>query len=111
MEAYDGRKKSLAALEKHGGESLLRGIGTRSALTDCPLNAFKVIVTKCSGEGECAAICMVDVFETGTRGECIVTNGALCIGCMACVAQCTENGVIVVPTNPKEHLTIDELLK
>lgn len=111
MEAYDGRKKSLTNMEKHGGESLLKGIGARAGLTDCPLNAFKVIVTKCSGEGECAAICMVSVFQTGAKGECIVTNGALCMGCMACVAQCTENGVMVIPNDPKEYLSTSELLK
>jgi MinD superfamily P-loop ATPase len=63
------------------------------------------------GEGECAAICMVGVSETGAEGECIATNGVLCMGCMACVAHCTENGVMVIPNDPGEHLSLNELLK
>lgn len=98
-------------MEKHGEESLLKGLGIRSTISDCPLNAFKVIVTKCSGEGECAAVCVVKVFKTGSKGECVVTNGALCMGCMACVAQCMDNGVTVIPNEPEEYVSMEELLK
>lgn len=98
-------------MEKHGGRSLLTGLGLRDTLTDCPFNAFKVIVTKCSGEGECAAICAVGVFTTSPRGECVVTNGELCFGCMACVAQCMENGVTVVPNEPEEYRSLKEILR
>lgn len=98
-------------MEKNGGAGLLKSLSVRSTLTDCPLNAFKLIVTKCSGEGECADICVVHVFRKGPQGECVVTNGALCIGCMACIAQCMENGVTVIPNEPEDYLSIYDLLK
>jgi NAD-dependent dihydropyrimidine dehydrogenase PreA subunit len=62
-------------------------------------------------EGECAAIRMVEVFETGPKGECVVPNGTLCMDCVACVTQCTEKAVMVIPNDPKEHLNVHELPK
>ncbi len=111
METNDRGKRRTPNLAKYGEESLLKGLSVRSTITDCPLGAFKVIVTKCSGEGECASVCVVNVFRSGSRGECVVTNGALCFGCMACVAQCTENGVLVVQNETPEDLTLEDLLK
>lgn len=90
-------------------ESLLRGLTLRCGMTDCPLGAFKVIIKACSGKGECASVCLVNVFETNSKGECIVTNSELCFGCTACLAQCTEH-VVIVPNDSKEEITVDELL-
>jgi NAD-dependent dihydropyrimidine dehydrogenase PreA subunit len=97
----------VSAIERN----ILNGIGRRCNITDCPLGAFKVEVNFCSGRGECADVCVVNVFERNERGECTVVNDALCFGCMACVAQCQENGVAVVPTKPEQYLTLEEVLR
>lgn len=90
----------------------LRGLAIRSQLTDCPLGAFKVIVKTCEGRGDCAAVCMVDVFETNSRGQCIVTNEELCFGCTASLAQCLDHGVEIIPKELEQgdQITIEELL-
>lgn len=85
-------------------EYFLRGLAVRTALIESPLGLFEVRVKRCTGAGECAAVCMVNVFKTNLRGECTVVNGELCFGCMACVAQCSENGVRVIPTERTEEL-------
>ena len=54
---------------------------------------------------------MVEVFDTDSNGKCVVTNQELCFGCMACVAQCLDHGVMVSPRDIGEHLTVDELLR
>jgi NAD-dependent dihydropyrimidine dehydrogenase PreA subunit len=94
-----------------GSPSLLRGLAARSQVTDCPLRAFDVKVTRCSGVGECAEVCMVGVFGTDTSGRCVVVNGELCFGCMACVAQCAEGGVYVVPREARRYPSVDDLLR
>ncbi len=91
--------------------TLLEGLTARSQLIDCPLNAYAVRVTKCSGIGECAAVCPVGVFGTDIRGRCTVLNEALCFGCMACVAQCAESGVIVQPRDTRRYPTVEDLLR
>ena len=92
-------------------QSLLRGLTVRCGITDCPLGSFRVIVKACSGRGECASVCLVNVFETNERGECVVTNSELCFGCTACLAQCADHGVVLVPSNSNETLSIEELLR
>jgi NAD-dependent dihydropyrimidine dehydrogenase PreA subunit len=91
--------------------SFLAGLAARSQLTDCPLRAFTVTVDRCSGLGECAAVCMVGVFGTDGKGRCIVINDELCFGCMACVAQCAENGVRVGERNARSYPAVDDLLR
>jgi coenzyme F420-reducing hydrogenase gamma subunit len=54
---------------------------------------------------------MVNVFEKDPAGRCIVVNDELCFGCMACVAQCAENGVSVVPREARRYPTAEELLR
>ncbi len=49
--------------------SLLQGLAARSQIIECPLRAFQVTVTRCSGIGECAAVCMVNVFGKDTIGN------------------------------------------
>jgi hypothetical protein len=78
---------------------------------DCPFNALRVIVTKCSGEGDCAPNYAARVFTTSPKGLCVVTNGVLCFGCMAYVARCTENGVTIIPNEADEYCTLKELLR
>jgi MinD superfamily P-loop ATPase len=75
----------------------LQGLKARSSMIQCPLSSFKVTVEHCSGHGACADVCMVNVFKKNTHGKCIVANEDLCFGCMACVAQCSEKGVMVEP--------------
>jgi MinD superfamily P-loop ATPase len=91
--------------------SLLAGIAARSQLTDCPLRAFEVKVSRCSGIGECASVCMVGVFGTDVSGRCTVINEELCFGCMACVAQCAEAGVTVEPREARRYPSVEDLLR
>ncbi len=91
--------------------TLLEGIAARSQLIDCPLHAYAVEVARCSRIGECAAICPVGVFGTDQAGSCAVLNEELCFGCMACVAQCAEKGVTVVPRDVRRYPSADELLR
>lgn len=91
--------------------SLLAGLAARSQLTDCPLRAFEVKVSRCSGIGEYAAVCRVGVFKTDASGRCTVVNEELCFGCMACVAQCAEAGVSVVPRDARRYPSIEDLLR
>jgi MinD superfamily P-loop ATPase len=92
-------------------QSFLSGLTARSQIIECPLWAYMVTVTKCSGIGECAATCMVGVFGTDAQGRCTVVNEALCFGCMVCVAQCAERGVIVEPREARSYPTVEDLLR
>jgi NAD-dependent dihydropyrimidine dehydrogenase PreA subunit len=89
----------------------LEGLSARSQLIDCPLRAYEVVVTKCSGAGECGAACMVNVFTTDADGRCEVANEELCFGCMACVYQCSEGGVSVVPRDSRRYPSVEDLLR
>ncbi len=91
--------------------SLIEGLALRSQLIECPLHAYSVKVTSCSGVGECAAVCPVGVFGTDSGGRCTVYQEELCFGCMACVAQCAENGVTVQPREARRYPSVDELLR
>ncbi|HZW56612.1 MAG TPA: hypothetical protein VFF30_10010 [Nitrososphaerales archaeon] len=92
-------------------QNLLRGLSVRCLVTDCRLGSFKVIVKACSGSGDCASVCIVNVFELNERGECTVKNSDLCFGCTACLSQCTDNGVEVIPNEGGEYPDLDELLR
>lgn len=89
---------------------LMKGMAARSSMTDVPLGAYRVFVTRCNGRGECADVCVVDVFTKNGRGECTVVNEVLCFGCLACVAQCSEGGVRVIPSE-KGYVTAEEALR
>ncbi len=91
--------------------TLLQGLALRSQIIECPLHAFTVRVTKCSGIGECAAVCPVGVFGTDAGGRCTVYNEELCFGCMACVAQCADKGVAVEAREARGYPTVDDLLR
>lgn len=91
--------------------SFFEGLSARSQLIECPLNAYKVSVTKCSGIGECAAVCAVNVFGTDASGRCLVVKEELCFGCMACVAQCTEGGVNVGERDARRYPSVEDLLR
>lgn len=92
-------------------QSLLQGLMIRSTVSDCPLGAFKVVVRTCRGEGDCASVCIVNVFGRDENGRCSVVNEELCFGCTACVAQCRDHGVIIVENSEREYIPIEELLK
>ena len=90
---------------------MLEGLTARSQIIDCPLHSYTVTVTRCSGAGECSAICPVGVFGTSPEGRCTVLNEELCFGCMACVAQCAENGVAVVPRDARRYPSVEDMLR
>lgn len=92
-------------------QSLLLGVSARATLTDCPLDAFEVVVTRCNAEGDCVSTCPVKVFERGTDGRCTVVNDFLCFGCMACVAQCVERGVRISERAIPRYAEFEELLR
>ena len=96
---------------KENSPSLLEGLAARSQLIECPLHAYTVAVSKCSGIGECAAVCPVGVFGTNSRGSCTVLNEELCFGCMACVAQCAEKGVRVEPREARRYPSVEDILR
>lgn len=87
------------------------GLAARSQTTDCPLGAFRVEVSWCSGAGECASVCEVGVFTTDAGGRCTVVHDELCFGCMACVSQCAENGVSVSPSDASGFPGVVDLLR
>jgi NAD-dependent dihydropyrimidine dehydrogenase PreA subunit len=103
-----GEERELAFSES---SRLLKGLTRRSTLTDCPLGAFKVEVTTCTGKGECADACFVNVFERNPFGQCTVVNEELCFGCATCLAQCSDGGVSVVPNDLGGFASPEELLK
>ncbi len=89
------RKKGLQSLDK--SMLIADGLAKRGQITDCPMGAFKVNITKCNGENECAKVCLVNAISTGQDGKCFVVDDELCFGCTACMAQCQENGITVSP--------------
>lgn len=91
--------------------TLLEGLSVRSQLIECPLHAYTVTVSKCSGGGECAAICPVGVFGVDGLGRCVVVNKELCFGCLACVAQCAEGGVKVEERPAGTYPGIEDVLR
>ena len=91
--------------------SVFEGLAARSQMVVCPLGAFSVRVTRCSGVGECALVCPVGVFGTDSDGRCTVFNQELCFGCMACVAQCAEKGVEVEQRSSRRYPTVEEILR
>lgn len=91
--------------------SVLKGLGLRSQIIDRPLHAYTVEVSRCSGAGECAAVCPVGVFGTDALGRCTVSNEELCFGCMACVAQCAEGGVAVAPRDARKYPSVEDLFR
>lgn len=101
----------MAAWRNPRRPTLLEGLAVRAQLVECPLYAYSVKVTKCNGVGECAEACPVGVFGTDSGGRCTVYNPELCFGCMACVAQCAEKGVIVEPRDSRRYPTAEDLLR
>lgn len=91
--------------------TLIEGLTARSQLVSCPLHAYTVRVTRCSGVGECAGVCPVGVFGTDASGRCEVLNEELCFGCTACVAQCAENGVEVEARDARRYPSVEDLLR
>lgn len=57
---------------------------------------YRVIVDvdKCVGDGECADICPVEVFEL-QDGQAKPVNADECLGCESCVEVCESNAIII----------------
>ena len=49
---------------------------------------INVDLEKCTGCGECANICPVQVYELGPDGKTNPVNAGECVGCMSCVEVC-----------------------
>lgn len=49
---------------------------------------------KCTGCGECAAACPVDIIEL-VDGKAVCEDASNCLGCESCVAVCPEEAVEV----------------
>ncbi len=47
---------------------------------------------KCTGAGECANNCPVEVFKV-ENGKCVIVQGDLCEGCETCVSVCPSGAV------------------
>ena len=101
----------MATWENPRAPSILNGLAQRSQIVDCPLHAYTVRVSWCSGAGECASVCPVGVFGTDALGRCVAFYEELCFGCMACVAQCVEKGVVVEPRDARKYPSIEEVLR
>lgn len=50
---------------------------------------------KCDGDGTCADVCPVEVFEI-KNGKAIAVRPAECLACMACEVQCPNNAIKVI---------------
>ena len=59
---------------------------------------FKVVIdfSKCTGCGECNAVCPSEVFDDPVDGKTIVAREDDCIGCQACVSACPEEAITIV---------------
>lgn len=57
-------------------------------------NEIKITIDyeKCTGIGECATICPVDIFEVD-NGKAIAKNVGECIECCACVSACPHDAI------------------
>ncbi len=55
---------------------------------------IKVESEKCSGCGECADFCPVDVFEI-QNGKSVPVRPQNCLGCGTCVAVCETKAIII----------------
>lgn len=56
----------------------------------------KIDLAKCTGEGTCADVCPVSVFEIQEikgKKKSVAKNAKDCIGCRACEAQCPEKAI------------------
>lgn len=57
-------------------------------------NDMKIIIDfdKCTGSGECAIACPVDIFEV-KDGKALVDNIEECVECCACVNACPKEAI------------------
>lgn len=51
---------------------------------------------KCTGIGECARVCPVDVFEMGEDGMPKIVRPDKCIQCRACVVACPLEAITLI---------------
>lgn len=51
-------------------------------------------VDKCVGDGECADVCPVDVYEIKS-GKAVAVKMDECLGCESCVEACAKDAITV----------------
>jgi NAD-dependent dihydropyrimidine dehydrogenase PreA subunit len=67
----------------------------------CCMPKIAVDLTKCNGDGVCADVCPVEVYELQELAEypgeqkSVPVNADDCILCMACVASCPTGAITV----------------
>ncbi len=57
---------------------------------------YKITVDldKCVGDGECADVCPVEVYEI-QNGKAVPVNMEECLGCESCVEVCEQDAITV----------------
>jgi len=79
----------------------LKGLTIKLYGEDWVMPKVKVDWSKCNGDGVCAEICPVNVFELKKLPEYSDTQKSVpvresdCIACMACVASCPTQAITV----------------
>ena len=56
----------------------------------------EIDMEKCTGAGECARVCPVDVFEMGEDGKPVIVLPDNCIQCRACVVACPTEAITLM---------------
>jgi NAD-dependent dihydropyrimidine dehydrogenase PreA subunit len=56
----------------------------------------KIDFEKCTGCGECNAVCPSEVFDEPVDGKTIVARQEDCVGCQACVSACPEEAIEII---------------
>jgi NAD-dependent dihydropyrimidine dehydrogenase PreA subunit len=60
---------------------------------------WRVVVDaeRCTGNGECAEVCPVEVFEI-RNGKAVPVNMQECLGCETCIEVCEQDAITVEET-------------
>jgi NAD-dependent dihydropyrimidine dehydrogenase PreA subunit len=59
------------------------------------MTRIEIDLEKCNGDGTCAEVCPVGVFEI-TKGKAAAVRPEECLACMACEVQCPNGAIKVI---------------